>query len=339
MAFCFGSVFADQIESNNSATKIAESSPAQILPKPTPAPIAPAPVKAVNSAPLKPINKIVAYVNKRIITQNELTNQMAQAKFNLSERGIKDTNTADLKNKVLEQMIMQQIQLDLAQRGGIRTSDAEVNDSIAANEKAQRITDEQMHQKLASQGLSYDDFRSQIRDQITIEKLKQREVDGRVVINEDEVTRILNSETYKNKIDYRLADIVINMPEQAMQEVIAQKQKQADMIYQLLKQGQSFDQMAIKYSSAPNALTGGDLGWKSNTSLPPIILNQLTGLKQGEITQVIKLPVGFFIFKVNGIKQHGTPQIVRQYNVRHILIKVNELTRTTSCVIATGEEV
>ncbi len=325
MAFCLGSTFAEQLESSNLATTKTESSLAnQILPIPTPA-AAPA-AKPVNSVSLKPVNKIVAYVNKRIITQNELSNQMVQARFNLSQRGIKDTNNADLKNKVLEQMIMQQIQLDLAQRGGIRTSDAEVNDAIAANEKAQKITDDQMRKKLASQGLSYDDFRSQMRDQITIEKLKQREVDGRVVINEDEVTRILNSETYKNKIDYRLADIVINMPEQATQEIITQKQKQADMVYQLLKQGQSFDQMAIKYSSAPNALAGGDLGWKSNTSLPPIILNQLTGLKQGEITQVIKLPIGFFIFKVNGIKQHGTPQIVRQYNVRHILIKVNELT-------------
>lgn len=301
-----------------------ESAPPVAIPAATPTVI-----PANNSSNLpqpKMINRIAAYVNKRIITDNEVNKQLNQTIINLRQKGIPPGNIQDLRSKVLDQLILQQIQLDLAARGGLKTTDSEINDAIALTEKAQGINDDQMRAKLAAQGVSYQEFRQQISDQITMEKLKQREVDGRVTVNEDEVNRVLSSETYKNRIDYRLSDIIIGIPEQATQDVVAQKQAIADSVYNQLKGGASFEQMSIKYSTAPNALTGGDLGWKSNTSLPPMILNQLTPLKTGDVTQVIKLPVGFFIFKLTGIKQHGTPQIVRQYHVRHILIKVNELT-------------
>ncbi|MEN9946558.1 MAG: hypothetical protein RLZZ293_944 [Pseudomonadota bacterium] len=272
------------------------------------------------------VNKIIAYVNKRIITANELAVQMQQARINLAQKGIPIGNESDFRNQVLDQMVMQQIQLDFANKSGIKTSDSEISDAISANEQAQHITDAQMQEKLAQNGISYQQFRQQIGDQITIEKFKQREVDGRIVINDDEINRILNSETYKNKIDYHLSDIMLAFPEQATQDLINQKQQLADQVYTLLKQGKPFEQLSIKYSSAPNALNGGDLGWKSNTTLPPLILAQISKLKTGEVSPVIKLPMGFFIFKLNGIKQHGSPQIVTQYHVRHILIKVNELT-------------
>lgn len=279
-----------------------------------------------NLLPPKTINHIAAYVNKRIITDNEVNKQLNQTIINLQQKGIPIGNVQELRGKVLDQLILQQIQLDLAARGGIKTTDSEINDAITLTERGQGLSDAQMRAKLASQGVSYQEFRQQIGDQITMEKLKQREVDARVSVNEDEVNRVLNSETYKNRIDYRLSDIIIGIPEQATQEVVTQKQAIADSVYNQLKAGASFEQMSVKYSTAPNALSGGDLGWKSNTSLPPMILNQLTPLKTGDVTQVIKLPVGFFIFKLTGVKQHGTPQIVRQYHVRHILIKVNELT-------------
>lgn len=278
-----------------------------------------------NQPPPRLLDKIVAYVNKRIITQNELNKQINIAKQNLQQRGVQNIDQVDLRAKVLDQLILQQIQLDLANRSGIKNTDSEVNEAIGNVERAQNINDNQMRLKLAQQGMTYDDFRQQINDQISIEKLKQREVDGKITINEDEVNRILTSETFKNKVDYRLSDIVIGVPEQATQELVSQKQALANQVQSQLLQGKSFDQLAIKYSSAPNALNGGDLGWKSNAALPPIILKQITDLNKGGITPVIKLPVGFFIFKVNEIKQHGLPQIVKQYYVRHILIKVNEL--------------
>lgn len=322
LAFIISSSFAVSISESgiNFATSTTPSAESTTTAQP------PSPASVANVPAPKMLNQVAAYVNKRIITTNELNIQLAQTKANLQQRGIPQSEEKDLRSKVLEQLILQQIQLDLAARGGIKTTDAEINDAIVNTEKSQGINDYQMRAKLAAQGVSYDDFRQQMGNQITLEKLKQREVDGRVSLNEDEVNRVLDSETYKNRIDYHLSDIIIGIPEQATQEIVTQKQALADNVYSQLKSGASFEQMSVRYSTAPNALTGGDLGWKSNTSLPPMILNQLTAIKVGDVTQVIKLPVGFFIFKLTGIKQHGTPQIVRQYHVRHILIKVNELT-------------
>ena len=320
--------YADTISTDQAPSLSAESisiSTNTSAVNPTPQP---SQIPAINSMTVKPkmLNQIVAYVNKRIITTNEVNTQLKQAIANLKQRGIANNDESGLRSKVLDQLILQQIQLDLASRSGLKTSDGEINDAIMNNEKAQGITDTQMRSELAKQGISYEAFRQQIGNQITMEKLKQREVDGRVSINEDEVNRVLNSETYKNRIDYHLSDIIIGLPEQANQEIISQKEAIANNVYNQLIAGASFEQLSVKYSTAPNALSGGELGWKSNTSLPPMILSQLSTLKVGGSTQPIKLPVGFFIFKLTGIKQHGAPQIVRQYHVRHILIKVNELT-------------
>lgn len=272
------------------------------------------------------VNKIVAYVNKRIITQNELNQQIQQTLYNLKQQGIQNTKTDDLTKNVLDQMIIQQVQLDMATRSGIKTTDAEINNTIANIEKNQNVTNAQMISKLSAQGVTMSQFRQQISDQITLEKLKQREVDGRVFVNDDEVTRVINSEAYKKRVDYNLSNILITIPEQATQAVVQQKEAIANSIIQQLNQGQKFEQLAIKYSNGQNALAGGELGWKSNTSLPPQVLDQIKSLPNGGTTGAIKFPIGFMIFKVNGTKQHGTPQIVKQYHVRHILVKVNELT-------------
>lgn len=282
--------------------------------------------KTTNQQPTITINKIVAYVNKRVITQNELNQQIQQTQNNLKQQGITNTPVSDLSKNVLDQMITQQVQLDMAARGGIKTTDAEINNTIVNIEKNQNISDQQMQQKLSLQGITMNQFRKQISDQITVEKLKQREVDGRIFINDDEISRIIDSTAYKNRIDYNLSNILITIPEQATQAIVQQKEALANSIIQQLNQGQRFEQLAIKYSNGQNALSGGELGWKSNTSLPPQVLDQIKSLPNGGVTTAIKFPIGFMIFKVNGIKQHGTPQIVKQYHVRHILVKVNELT-------------
>mgnify|MGYP003435551496 FL=1 len=224
---------------------------------------------------IQKINGIVAYVNKRIITRNELNLQVKIYKSNLKSQGIPVTDQRALESQVLEQMIMQQIQLDMAARGGIKTSDNEISQTILNMEKAQGVTDEQMQARLQSQGGNMAQFRQQIGEQITLQKLKQREVDGRVFINDDEVNRVIDSEAYKNRIDYQLATIMVGIPEQATQQVVAEKQDLANKAYAELQHGVPFEKVVLQYSTAQNALNGGDIGWKSNTSLPPSVLDQL----------------------------------------------------------------
>lgn len=343
-SLCFGLVLA----SNNSPLSVsAQQSDNHTLPSKRPStlsessidsspglnngsqlqvPVSESELLRIQSKKINMVNKVVAFVNKSVITSNQVDAMVAETLQTFKQRGITNPDLNDIRAKVIDQLIMQQIQLDMAQRSGIKTNDIEINDAINNMAKSQNITIDALKSNLAKQGMTYEDFRNQIQKQIIMEKLKQREVDGRIIVNDDEVNRVLNSEAYKTRVDYHLAMISITIPEQATAEMISQKRKIAEDAYEQLKSGMSFDKVAVKYSNAPNALTGGDLGWRSSAALPPIIADSLKNLSVGGYTNVIKLPVGFFIFKVNEIKKHGTMQIVKQYNVRHILIKVNENT-------------
>jgi peptidyl-prolyl cis-trans isomerase SurA len=281
----------------------------------------------LQSQKIKMVSKVVAFVNKNVITSNQVDMAVAQTIRTFKQKGVTNPNMNDVRSKVIDQLIMQQIQLDLAQRSGIKTNDIEINDAINNMAKSQNMTPEAFKNNVVKQqGMSYDEFQNQMQKQIIMEKLKQREVDSRIVVNDDEVNRVLNSEAFKTRIDYQLAMISITIPEQAMATVLSQRQSIANNAYNELKSGTSFDKVAIKYSNAPNALSGGDLGWRNSAALPPIIADSLKNLSVGGYTNVIKLPVGFFIFKVNEIRKHGAVQIVKQYHVRHILLKVNENT-------------
>lgn len=329
-------VFADAMQRGD----VGQTSTAYGFSKITESPILNVPLPSANSsyyanpesinhnlnAPIITVDKIIAYVNRGVVTLTEVNEQVNQALQGFKQKGLVPPNINDIRNRVIEQLIMQKIELDLANRTGIKTTDLEVTDAINNIAKQNKMTLDQFKVVLAKQGTSFEDFRKQVKTQITIDKLKQREVDGRVSVNEDEVNRILNSEAYKNRIDYNLSDIIIGVPEQATPDIVEAKQNLAIKAYNELKSGTSFYQVAAKYSNAPNALTGGELGWKTNAALPADILKSLAGITPGGFTSIIHLPVGFFIFKVNDIKQHGAPQIVHQYHVRHILIKVNEIT-------------
>ncbi len=283
-------------------------------------------IATANNSKIITIDKIVAFVNKNVITSNQLDQQIKQIMLNIQQKGVTLPSEQEIRDKILDQLILQKIQLDLAKKAGIKATDQEVNDAINNIIKTNNTTPDKFKQNLNKQGITFEAFQKQIQDQIIIDKLKQRDVDSRVSVSDEEVNRILDSEAYKNKTDYNLSYIMISIPEQNNPAIAAQKQTQANQAYAALKSGKSFSQVSVQYSNAPNALSGGELGWKSAATLPPQIAAEIAKLKPNEYTSAITLPVGFFIFKLNDIKKHGTPQIVKQYHVRHILIKVNELT-------------
>ena len=328
-------VFADALQRGSNST-----APATVVSKAPESPVLNVPLPSANTpyyanyeslnynknAPIKTVNKIVAYVNKGVITTVEVNEQIAQTIQNYKQKGMTPPNSADIKAHIIDELILQKAELDFAARTGIKTTDSELSGAINNIAGQNNMNLDQFKQFLAKQGITYDKFTKQISDQIIIDKLKQREVDGRVSVNDHEVSLVLNSEAYKNRVDYDLSDILVAVPDQATPDILTQKQNLAIAAYNELKAGTPFYKVSAKYSNSTNALTGGELGWKSNATLPPDILKSLDGVHVGGITSIIHLAVGFFIFKVNDIKKHGAPQMVRQYHVRHILIKVNETT-------------
>ena len=277
-------------------------------------------------APTQKLNSIVAYVNKNIITANQVDIGIKLALFNYKKRNVSAPDIANIKTKILDQLIMQLVQLDIANKNGIRCSDQELSDAINNIIQNDNTTLDDFKEQLSTNGLSFENFRTQIKTQIILDKLKQRAVDSRVVVTDDEVSRVLLSETYKNKIDYNLSMILISIPAHASADIIESRHKLALLAYQELSSGATFDNVSAKYSNSPNALNGGNLGFKSSVAMPDIINNELKELKIGAYTNIINLPIGFVIFKLNDFKKSGMPQVVKQYHVRHILIKINDTT-------------
>lgn len=280
----------------------------------------------VNSKEPSAVDKIVAYVNKNVITEDQVAKTIAQTIKNFTSQGMVPPPISDIRKRVTEELIMRKIQLDMAKIAGITATDADVDMALHNIAHGHNMTVAQFKQFLAKQGITYPEFTKQIKQQIILDRLKQGEVDSHVRVTDQEVNLILSSAAYRNQVDYNLADIIVSIPTNAPFFVVQQKAKLAQDAYDALKHGTPFYQVAAKYSNAPNALTGGNLGWRSSVALPPMILSHITNLAPGGYTTPIRLPVGFFIFQLIAVKQHGAPQMVKQYHVRHILIKVNALT-------------
>ncbi len=270
------------------------------------------------------IDKIIVFVNKTIITSNQLNNEIALMQKTYKQKGINVPNNEEFKNNVLNQMIMLQIELGLAQKLGITATNTDIDMALHNITKAQSLTVDSFKAKLLQDDISFDTFKKQIYEQIITERLKQREVDARIAVTDDEISQVLNSEIFKHRTNYNLSYIIIGTQEHATTIDRKNKEAIAHMAYNALINGESFNQVSIRYSNAPNAMMGGELGWKSNIALPPVIVNELSKIKKDEFTSIIELPVGFLIFKINDIRKVGVVQSVKQYQVRHILIKVGE---------------
>jgi peptidyl-prolyl cis-trans isomerase SurA len=267
------------------------------------------------------IDKIIVFVNNNIITSYDFDQQITMYKFNNSTKIEPNSN---IKNNILEQLIITKLELDLAKKEGIKVASEELDNAIVFFLKSQNMNKNQLQNKLNSYNITYDNFKNFINEQIIAEKLKQKNIDSKIFIGEDEINRILNSETFKSRVDYNLSYILINLPENATPNIYKKQKQIAIDALNELNNGNSFVNTSMKYSNANNALNGGNIGWKSNIVLPPQIANSLKDLKKEQITNIIELPIGFMIFKVNDIRSFYTQQIVKQYHVNHILIKVNE---------------
>lgn len=281
--------------------------------------------KTKTATPIIAVDKVVAYVDQGVVTEDQVAKTVAETVKNFSSQGIIPPPVSVIRQRVIEELIMRKIQVDLAKLSGVKVTDADIDFALHNIAQSHNMTVDQFKQFLMHQGIIYSEFIKQVKEQIMIDRLKQGEVDSHVIVTDQEVNLILNSEAYKNQIDYNLNDIIINIPNNAPFFVIQQKEKLADAAYAALTHGTPFYQVAAKYSNAPNALKGGNLGWRSSVALPPMILDNIANLPLNGYTRPLRLSVGLFIFQVHAIRKHNAPQMVKQYHVRHILIKVNSL--------------
>lgn len=279
---------------------------------------------AAPATPVREVDRIVAVVNKNVITWQELQARVDEAIKQLESQKVAPPPREVLERQVLEQMITEEVQLQYAASGGLRIEDAAVDQAVANLAKQNKLNEAGLKAQLAKDGITMDRLRGDIRRELTISRLRDSEVASRVNVSDNEVDQALKSAQSANRTEYHLASILVAVPERAdakQIDLLSQKvhKAQAD-----LAAGQPFAKVSAAYSDAPNALKGGDMGWRSATSLPQEFVQLLEQLKVGADTDVIRTQQGFFIFKLVDKRSGGAPMMVEQYHPRHILIRTNE---------------
>ncbi len=271
-------------------------------------------------------DRIVAVVNDEAITLNELRSQMARVERQLRQQGTQMPPRDVLEKHILERMIVDRVQMQLARETGLRVEDGQLDQALVRIAESNRMDLAQLRNSLAQDGIAWTKFREDIRGEITIVRLREREVDSRIIVSDGEIDNFLESAGAMGNEEYNLAHILLRVPEQAKPEQLARLQARAEDIVAQLRKGADFAQLAAANSDAPDGLSGGLMGWRSRERLPSLFAEEVVKLKPGEISSVMRSPAGFHILKL--LDRRGgaiKAQPVEQTHARHILIKTSEL--------------
>jgi peptidyl-prolyl cis-trans isomerase SurA len=277
----------------------------------------------LSAAPVT-LDRVTAIVDDSVIMESELKARIASVQNQNKGKPLPPESV--LRAQVLERLILESIQLQMADRGGIKISDQQLTDTLNRIAKQNRMTLEQFRDALAADGLSYRDAVEQIRTEMRISRVQKFQVNNRIQISPQDVDYFLASKAGQlaSEAEYRIGHILVSVPSQASPSEINQAREKAQRLVKEIRAGKDFAQQAIANSNGRNALKGGDLGWRKEAQLPSLFADVAPNLQVGEISEPLKSASGFHIIKVTD-KRGGSSVMVTQTKVRHILVMPNEI--------------
>ena len=282
-----------------------------------------APLAQAQLMPTEKLDGIVAVLDGDVILRSELDRQVATIKAQYASNPQQLPPIGELERQVLDRMIVSKLQIAKADDTGIRISDAEIDQTLGQIAMQNRMDVDQLRQAITRQGLSWEQFRTNVHDESLIQKLRQRVVQSRVQISDTEIELLLKSGGVKRG-QLHLGHIQITLPDGATPDQIAAAQAKADDVAKQIQGGMDFAAAAIRYSDAQNALDGGDLGWRSYDEVPPAFSEIAEKLKPGQTAPPVRGPNGFHIIKLIERREPAS-DLVTEYHARHILIRTTEL--------------
>lgn len=277
---------------------------------------------SVQAAPVN-IDRVAAIVDESVIMQSELEARMDSVKRQMGGQIPPDSL---LRPQVLERLILENIQLQMADRGGVQVTDQQLTDTVKRIAQQNGMTIEQFSAALKKDGLSYKEAIEQIRTEMIISRVQKFQVNNRVQISQQDIDYFLASKAGQMvaEAEYRLSHILISIPSQASPSEIKAARKKAQKIVTDIRNGKDFQQQAIANSNGRNALKGGDLGWRKQAQLPSLFSDAVDYLTIGEVSDPIKSASGFHIIQISE-KRGGSTMMVLQNHARHILVMPNEI--------------
>lgn len=274
------------------------------------------------------VDRIVAVVNKEAITLSELDDQVAMAERQLQRQGTQLPDHAALERQVLDRLILVKAQLQLAKETGIRVDDVQLDRAVERIAENNNMTLAAFRGALERDGVSFDKFRNEVRDQIILTRLREREVDNKIQVSDSEIDLYLeqSKDASKQRAEYNVAQILVRLPDQASPERIEAAHAKAEKARAEALADADFAKLAATYSDGPDALKGGALGWRSEDRLPDLFTAALKDMQPNGISQVLRSPAGFHVLKLlarrDAAGAAGPP--VEQTHARQILIRTNE---------------
>ncbi len=271
---------------------------------------------------IQPLDRIVAVVNDGMVLQSELDQTSATVAAQIRSHGGNLPPQDVLERQVLQRLILTRLLVQSAHNNGVRVSSDQVDAAVASVAKQNKMTVTQMQAAMQQQGVSYASFREQVKDQLLIREQQQQLMQQSVQVSSAEIDNLIASPAFKAG-EVHLARILIGLPEGASADQIAAAKAKADKVESELAAGKSFSALAVSESSAPEALDGGDLGWRRVDELPPQLQDIIDTLQPGEVTKPLRDASGFTIVKLEGRRTPDTKRIVTEYHARHLMLKPN----------------
>ncbi len=273
------------------------------------------------------LDRVAAVVNDGIVLRSDVEQQLDTISDRLQKSGQQLPPRNVLRQQVLERLVLQELQMQRAERLGLKVSDEMINNALTDVARRNNIKFSDLPAALESQGINYRDYRDEVRRDMVLQGLRQRDVIARVYVSPREVDQCIAKRKASPTADneYNLAHILIGIPSAATEQQIAERTSRAQAVYERASRNEDFGQLAITYSESGTALEGGALGWRKAGQLPSFVADIIPTLKAGEVTQPIRTPSGLHIFKVLEIRGGQTPALVSQVHARHILMKPTEV--------------
>jgi peptidyl-prolyl cis-trans isomerase SurA len=271
------------------------------------------------------LDRVMIVVDNSVILQSEVEERVAAARTNLARRNIAMPPDTVIRRQVIDGMILEQLQLDLAKKRGVEVSETEIDGALQNIARQNGMSLPFFLQKVKKDGVSVDRLREDVRRQRQIQQLVELEVNRQIQVSESEVDTFLGDENRRGKdADYNLSHILIPVGESASSNERKQAADLAGQVREKLLAGEPFEKMAVTYSKGPNALKGGGLGWREAGRLPDVFIRALESIRPGEVTQVLESANGYHLLRLNAKRGGGSSGVVTQTRVRHILLKPAE---------------
>jgi peptidyl-prolyl cis-trans isomerase SurA len=273
------------------------------------------------------LDRVVAIVNDGVVLNSDLDAQVDAVTERLRQQKLELPPQNVLRQQVLERLVLQEIQVQRANHAGVKVSDEQLNQALQDVAKRNNLTLSQLPDALGQQGIDYTSYREELRKEITLSLLRQRDVLQHISVTPREIDQYLEKQarTPSEHSEYNVSHILIAVGQEASPTQLEAAAKRAQEVYERAKGGEDFAKLALAYSNSQTALDGGALGWRKGSELPTFLTDTITKLRPGEVAEPLRTPTGFHIIRLNEVRGAGDKAVEDQVHVRHILLKTNAL--------------